>query len=221
MIYYKNKLRGMNAMKIRKIILIAIPLLLLIMFTSCGNSDMTTNINTQKLALTNKNIQKVFSNQYIVENINIYHSNVTATFVTKGNTNRKESPKLIEDIQAKMHENFIVNNLNRITLDNFDYILLGTFRNEKLIIGYVPDIYIKTNDYFHKYSKATKFNLLNPTGDMKIIATDLEDGDLTNKIILKNSDVLTKLGTQTLTYAVTDSDGNTITNNDIKIEITK
>ena len=182
---------------------------------------MPTNINTQKLALTNKNIQKVFSNQYIVENINIHHSNVTATFVTKENTNRKESPKLIEDIQAKMHENFIVDDLNNIKLDNFDYVLLGAIHNKKLIIGYVPNIYIKTNDYFHMYSKATKFNLLNPTGDMKIIATDLEDGDLTNKIKLKNSDVLTKLGTQTLTYTVTDSDGNTITNNDIKIEITK
>lgn len=55
---------------------------------------------------------------------------------------------------------------------------------------------------------------------MKITAKDREDGDLTSKIKLKNNDSLTKIGTQTLTYTVTDSDGNIVTS-DLDIEITK
>ena len=68
---------------------------------------------------------------------------------------------------------------------------------------------------------ATKFNLLNPSEHVKVTAKDVEDGDITNKIKLKNSDVLTKIGEQKLNYEVTDSDGNTITNNDLKLQITK
>ena len=60
-----------------------------------------------------------------------------------------------------------------------------------------------------KYSMSTKFNLFNPIKGATVTATDDEDGDITNKVKLKNSEVLTKLGKQTLIYEVIDSDGNT------------
>lgn len=204
-------------MKSSKTILIGIILSLIMILSACGNNNIIT---TKKIPLTSENVLKVFNNQYNVEHINLETGNVTATFVTKSNTNRKDSVQLIKDIQTKINENFTVTNSNSITLDNYDYKLLGATDNKKIVVGYDPDISIKTQEYNHKYSMSSKFNLLNPTSDVKITAKDREDGDLTSKIKLKNNESLTKIGTQTLTYIVTDSDGNTVTS-DLDIEITK
>ena len=43
----------------------------------------------------------------------------------------------------------------------------------------------------------------------KVLADDQEDGDLTKSIIQEGSVDTSKLGNQTITYKVTDSDGNT------------
>lgn len=216
---YKTKSRGMSKM-LKKTILIASCLLIATMVGGCTNSTSKTN-KAEKLALTKANVQKVFKGQYNVENINLEWGSIDATFVTKNNVDRKETSKLIKNIQAKIKLNFTVKGSNSITVDNYDYKLLGHTDNKNaIVIGYIPYIYIETNYSVHKHSMETKFNLLNPTSDVKITAKDHEDGDLTSKIKLKNTDVLNKIGTQTITYEVTDSDGNTNTK-DLNIEVTK
>lgn len=215
---YKMKSRGMNNMKNNKIVLIVITLLLIVALAACGNNNAKT---IKKIPLTSQNVQKVFNNQYNVEHINLDSNNVTATFVSKNKVSRKDAANLIKDIQAKINENFTITNSNDITLDNNDYTQIGvTDNNNKITIGAEPSIYIKTKEYTHNYSMSSKFNLLKPAGDVTITAKDSEDGNLTSKIKLKNDDVLTKLGSQTLTYTVTDSDGNTTTSN-LDLEITK
>ena len=51
-------------MKNKKFILIASVLLVICMLTGCGNATSQTSTNTQKLALTKENIQKVFKDEY-------------------------------------------------------------------------------------------------------------------------------------------------------------
>jgi len=206
-------------MKINKLILIIAAFLILFSIAWCSRSESSNN-KTEKLTLTKENIQKVFSEQYNVNFIDLEWGNVSATFTTKENVNRKEAIVLIKDIELKIHKNFTVVDPNSIKLKNVDNVLLGQIENKKISVGYSPDIYIGTKEYIHRYSIETKFNLLNPSSDVKITSKDPEDGNLTNKIKLKNNDVLTKIGKQTLNYEVIDSDGN-IKNTYLNIEITK
>ena len=209
----------MRKNKISKLILIIASVLIFLSVAGCVNFESSNN-KAEKLELTNENIQKIFNEQYKVGPIDLEWGNIGATFTTKKNVDRKEATELIEDIELKIQKNFTVVDSNSIKLKNFDNILLGQTDNKRISIGYSPDIYIETKEYVHKYSIATKFNLLNPSSDVKITAKDSEDGNLTNKIKLKNIDVLTKIGKQTLNYEVTDSDGN-IKNTDLDIEIIK
>lgn len=69
--------------------------------------------------------------------------------------------------------------------------------NEKPTIKGINDITIKIGDYI---------NIMEG-----ISATDKEDGDLTNKIIITHNDLdNTKEGNYTITYSVSDSDSNTV-----------
>jgi len=205
--------------KTNKLIGIIAVVSLVFSITGCGSST-ASNTKSEKLAVTKENVQKVFSEQYNLSSIDVDWGNVSATFTTKKDVNRKEATKLIKDIELKAQKNFKVNDQSSIKLNNIDNVLLGHSEKNKIVIGYLPDISIGTQEYVHKYSITTKFNLLNPTSDVKITADDAEDGNLTSKIKLKNPEVLTKIGDQTLTYEVTDSDGNT-DSTDLKIEITK
>ena len=205
--------------KTNKLIGIIAVVSLVFSITGCGSST-ASNTKSEKLAVTKENVQKVFSEQYNLSSIDVDWGNVSATFTTKKDVNRKEATKLIKDIELKAQKNFKVNDPSSIKLNNIDNVLLGHSEKNKIVIGYLPDISIGTQEYVHKYSITTKFNLLNPTSDVKITADDAEDGNLTSKIKLKNPEVLTKIGDQTLTYEVTDSDGNT-DSTDLKIEITK
>lgn len=209
----------------KKIIVLMISSLLVVtMFAGCRSSD------SAKLPLTKENIEKVFSDQYYVgiEGINqgteIDKGSIQATFVTKKDVNRKDSPKLIKEIREKLHANFDIGSNNHIELYSYNKKLLGSTQadNDKVVIGSVP--YININHLLSmelpKYSMSTKFNLLNPVKGAKVTATDNEDGNITSKVKLKNSEILTKLGEQTLIYEVTDSDGNIVTN-ELDIEVTK
>lgn len=209
----------MRKNKINKFILIIASVLIIFSVAWFVNSKSSNN-KDEKLELSNENIQKVFSEQYNVDPIDLEWGNISATFTTKKNVDRKEATKLIKDIELKIQKNFTVVDSNSIKLKNIDNVLLGQTDNKRISIGYSPDIYIETKEYVHKYSIATKFNLLNPSSDVEITAKDSEDGNLTNKIKLKNNGILTKIGKQTLTYEVTDSDGN-IKTTDLDIEITK
>jgi hypothetical protein len=200
--------------------------LLLIMLAGCRSS----NNSNGKLPLTKENVQKVFSEQYYVrvdaidEPTETDKGSVEITFGTKKNVNRKDSPKLIKDIRKELHENFDIGSDNHIELYNYNKKLLGStqYDNDKIEIGEIPYINIEhlISMELPKYSMSTKFNLFNPIKGATVTATDDEDGDITNKVKLKNSEVLTKLGKQTLIYEVIDSDGNTRTS-ELDIEITK
>ena len=207
-------------MKNSKIILIATSLLIIAMFTACGSI-----LPTKKLALTKENIQKVFVNAYGVE---IYlldspNKSISANFYTKTDIPKDKVKDALVQIKSNLHKNFDMSNNNIIEIDTKEHTLIKDNKG-KIQIGDLPQISIQEPTLYipQMYSMSTKFNILTLNrDDMKITATDYEDGDLTNKIKLKNSNVLTKIGKQTLIYEVTDSDGNTITNNDLSIEVTK
>ncbi|MBU3093548.1 hypothetical protein KPL35_15930 [Clostridium sp. CF011] len=209
----------MKKNKTNKLILIIAVVTILFSITGCSSSA-SSNAKTEKLALTKENVQKVFSDEYSLSSINLDWGNVRATFTTKKDVNRKEAIKLIKDIESKAQKNFKVTVPSSIELKNIDNVLIGHTGDGKIFIGYSPDISIEKKYYVYKYSMANKFNLLNPVDDVKVTATDSEDGDVTSKIKLKNPEVLTKIGEQTLNYEVTDSDGNT-DDNAFKVEITK
>ena len=209
----------MKKNKTNKLILIIAVVAILFSITGCSGSA-SSNTKTEKLALTKENVQKVFSDEYSLSSINLDWGNVRATFTTKKDVNRKEATKLIKDIESKAQKNFKVTVPSSIELKNIDNVLIGHTGDGKIFIGYSPDISIEKKYYVYKYFMANKFNLLNPVDDVKVTATDSEDGDVTSKIKLKNPEVLTKIGEQTLNYEVTDSDGNT-DDNAFKVEITK
>lgn len=209
----------MRKIKTSKLIIVIATISLMFGITGCG-SKTVSNTKTVKLTVTKENVQKVFGEQYNLSSIDVDWGNVSATFTTKKNVDRKEAIKLIKDIQLKSKNNFKATNPCDIKLNNIDNTLLGVSEDNKIFMGYGPEVTIEKQYATYKYSMATKFNLLNPSGDVKVTATDSEDGDITSKIKLENSEVLKKIGDQTLTYEVTDSDGNT-GSQDLNIEITK
>ena len=209
----------MRKNKTNKLLIIIAVVSLVFSITGCSSSK-TSNIKTEKFAVTKENVQKVFGEQYNLSSIVVDWGTVSATFTSKKDINKKEVRKLIKDIESKAQKNFKVTQPSSIKFNNIDNVLLGHTENGEIFIGYSPDISIEKKYYVYKYSMANKFNLLNPVDDVKVTATDSEDGDVTSKIKLKNPEVLTKIGEQTLNYEITDSDGN-VDDIDFKLEITK
>jgi len=209
----------MRKNKTNKLLIIIAVVSLVFSITGCSSSK-TSNIKTEKFAVTKENVQKVFGEQYNLSSIDVDWGTVSATFTSKKDINKKEVRKLIKDIESKAQKNFKVTQPSSIKFNNIDNVLLGHTENGEIFIGYSPDISIEKKYYVYKYSMANKFNLLNPVDDVKVTATDSEDGDVTSKIKLKNPEVLTKIGEQTLNYEITDSDGN-VDDIDFKLEITK
>lgn len=211
----------------KRIMLLITSFLLLIMLAGCRSSDNSNG----KLPLTKENVQKVFADQYAVEVEAIYAPTATdkgsiqATFVTRKNVIRKDSPKLIAEIRKELHENFDLNSRNIIQLNNYNNKLLGRADsdNDKVVIGESPVINFANNPmlaYPKRSINDKNFDLLKPAGDVKVTATDDEDGDITNKVKLKSDIDINKVGSQTLVYEVTDSDGNT-KDYELNIEITE
>lgn len=118
------KLRGMNKVKNKKIILITGFLLIVGILTGCGNTNTQVSTKTQKLEFTLANVKEVFKDQYDVENLNVDENGTNETFVAKTNVNKEDAPELLKDIQAKIKENFILKVTNSITLLNNDYKIL-------------------------------------------------------------------------------------------------
>ncbi|HEY5588577.1 MAG TPA: hypothetical protein VIK86_06445 [Candidatus Paceibacterota bacterium] len=209
-------------MKNRKTIVIAI-LLLIVMFAGCSKSTVSTNGKSEKLVLTKENIQKVFSEEYdvTIKALDSKNESVDASFTTKEDITKDKAKEKLKEIEDTLQKKFgVINKKN---------CFIVIYSNEKTVVsdyygkiqmGEVPTIDIKNSYYNYSYSIANKFNLLNPFEDTQLTAKDKEDGDITSKIKLKNPEILTKIGQQTLIYEVTDSDDNIVTNN-IKIEITK
>ena len=202
-------------MRNSKIMFIGISLLLIIMLTACGN--------TKKLTLTSENIQKVFNNTF---NVGIYsisdqNESISAIFNAKQNIPKSKAKEELTQVEGTLHKNFTISNSNSIDIEVKGHTLIQDDYGN-IQIGQIPEINISVPIiYLNDYSMSTKFNLLSPVENSKITATDPEDGDLTSKIKLKNSYVLTEIGTHTLIYEVTDSAGNTITNNELTITVKK
>ena len=202
-------------MRNSKTMFIGISLLLIIMLTACGN--------TKKLTLTSENIQKVFNNTF---NVGIYsisdqNESISAIFNAKQNIPKSKAKEELTQVEGTLHKNFTISNSNSIDIEVKGRTLIQDDYG-KIQIGQIPEINISVPIiYLNDYSMSTKFNLLSPVENSKITATDPEDGDLTSKIKLKNSNVLTEIGTHTLIYEVTDSNGNTVTNNELTITVKK
>jgi len=210
-------------MRKRKILLLTVITLLISMLAGCGNSVTTTNTTkVKKIALTEENIQKVFVDKYEVgvNTILDEHKSIDAIFKPKENIKKKEARSALKEIENTLHKNFDIANDNSIEISyNGNTIIKSD--GVKIQIGGAPNIEVGQTYGFHYYSMATKFNLINPADGVQVSAKDDEDGDITSKMKLKNPEVLTKTGKQNLIYEVTDSDGNTVTCDDLKVEITK
>lgn len=211
----------MRKNKSNKLLLIIAVVPLVFSITGCSSSA-SSNTKTEKLALTKENVQKVFANQYDVgiNTILAKHKSISGVFISKKDIPKNKSNEALKEIENTLHKNFDINNDNLIEISRNGHTIIKD-DSGKIQIGEAPLIEIQEPLDSHKYSMATKFNLLNPSENVQVTAKDDEDGDITSKIKLKNSDVLTKIGEQKLIYEVTDSDGNRETNNDLKLEITK
>jgi len=211
----------MRKNKTNKLIVIAV-VSLAFSITGC-NSSKTSNIKTEKLQLTKENVQKVFSNQYNVRisEINNGRKSINASFVTKANIPKNKSKETLKDIEDNLNSKFDVNNKHNISINIYvnDNILIEDTYG-KIQIGEAPKIYVSTvYMYDTDYSMSKKFNLLNPFDTIKVTANDKEDGDITNKIKLKNPEVLTKIGQHKLIYVVVDSDGNITMDDELNINV--
>jgi hypothetical protein len=211
----------MRKNKTNKILLIIAAGSLVFSITGCSSST-SSNIKIEKLALTKENVQKVFINQYEVGIKAIFEENksISGVFISKKDIPKNKAKATLKEIESTLHKNFDVSNDNLIEISRNGHTIIKN-NSGKIQIGEAPLIEILEPLDFHKYSSASKFNLLNPAKNVQVTAKDYEDGDITSKIKLQNSDVLTKTGEQKLIYEVTDSDGNIKTNNGLKIEITK
>ena len=211
----------MRKNKINELLLVISIVSLVFSVTGCSSSA-ASNTKTEKLALTKENVQKVFATQYDVgiNSILVEHKSFSGVFISKKDIPKDKARETLKEIENTLHKNFDISNDNLIDISRNGHTIIKN-DSGKIQIGEAPLIEIQEPLDFHKYSMATKFNLLNPTKNVQVTAKDVEDGDITSKIKLKNSEVLTKIGEQKLIYEVTDSDGNTETNNAFKIEITK
>lgn len=211
----------MKKNKINKLLLVIAAVSVAFSITGCSSSA-SSNTKTEKLALTKENVQKVFATQYDVgiNSILVEDKSLSGVFISKKDIPKDKAKETLKEIENTLHKNFDISNDNLIDISRNGHTII---KNDfgKIKIGEAPLIEIQEPLDFHKYSMVTKFKLLNPSKNVQVTAKDVEDGDITSKIKLKNSEVLTKIGEQKLIYEVTDSDGNTETNNAFKIEITK
>ena len=213
-------------MKKNKLILTMTAVSILILFSITGcSSSASRNAKTEKLPLTKENVQKVFSEQYNVRisEINNERKSINASFDTKANIPKNKSKETLKDIEDTLNTKFDVNNKHNISINinvNDNILIDDTYG--KIQIGEAPKIYVSTGYmYDTTYSISKKFNLLNPFDTIKLTANDREDGDITNKIKLKNEEVLTKIGQHKLIYVVVDSDGNITMDDELSINVKK
>jgi len=213
-------------MKKNKLILTMTAVSILILFSITGcSSSASRNAKTEKLPLTKENVQKVFSEQYNVRisEINNERKSINASFVTKANIPKNKSKETLKDIEDTLNTKFDVNNKHNISINinvNDNILIDDTYG--KIQIGEAPKIYVSTGYmYDTTYFISKKFNLLNPFDTIKLTANDREDGDITNKIKLKNAEVLTKIGQHKLIYVVVDSDGNITMDDELSINVKK
>jgi len=213
-------------MKKNKLILTMTAVSILILFSITGcSSSASRNAKTEKLPLTKENVQKVFSEQYNVRisEINNERKSINASFDTKANIPKNKSKETLKDIEDTLNTKFDVNNKHNISINinvNDNILIDDTYG--KIQIGEAPKIYVSTGYmYDTTYFISKKFNLLNPFDTIKLTANDREDGDITNKIKLKNAEVLTKIGQHKLIYVVVDSDGNITMDDELSINVKK
>lgn len=209
------------------LILLVIGVVTLI-FTGCGSSA-SSNTKIKKLELTEENVKKLFSDKYELIDVSIYGKNkISVYFIPKKDIPKDKGTEKLEEIENTLHKNFNIGNENTIQIINDNkngrhrINVIKKFLG-KIQIGTVPFFGFNGTQHTEimKYSMSTKFNLLNPYKNITLIATDEEDGDLTSKIKLKNPEILNKIGVNSLIYEVTDSDNNTVTDNCLKIEVTR
>lgn len=203
----------------KKVILLIAVVSLLFTITGCSNSK------PKQLAFTEKNVQKVFSNQYNVRiaDLNSERKSINANFDTKTNIPKNKAKETLKSIEDTLNKKFGVNNKHNISINiyvNNNILIEDTYG--KIQIGENPKIHVSTSYmYDTTYSMSKKFDLLNPFDTIKVTASDKEDGDITNKIKLKNSEVITKIGQHKLIYEVVDSDGNITVDDELNINVEK
>jgi hypothetical protein len=200
-----------------------------LIFTGCGSSA-SSNTKIKKLELTEENVKKVFSDKYELLVVSIYGKNkgISGGFIPKEDIPKNKGKEKLEEIENTLQKNFNIGNENNIEILNDNkngshrITVIKKFHG-KIQIGTIPFFGFNGTPHTEilKYSMSTKFNLLNPYKDITLIATDEEDGNITSKIKLKNPEVLSKIGVNSLIYEVMDSDNNTVTDNSLKIEVTK
>lgn len=215
-------------MKKNKLILTMAIVSILILFSITGcNSSVSSNTKTEKLPLTKENVQKVFSNKYEVGISEIDNGNksLDVLFKAKISIPKNKARGTLKEIEGTLNKTFNVNNKENMVIEvTVNNNILINDNYGKIQIGEVPVINIQMPTDFsdNTYSMSKKFNLLNPIENVKVSAKDKEDGDITSKIKLKNPEVLTKPSDFVkLIYEVTDSDGNTVTNDEVIISVMK
>lgn len=213
----------MKKNKTNKLILL-ISILLLIGVTGCSSSTSTNTKKIEKLAFTKENIQKVLNNKYNIYGMNEYKGRILLNIQSENTTFTKEQAKKeLKRIEKILNENISIKGIDDIRIKNKNNLLAISYLQGKIQIGEEPII---GNAYgrvpiYSEYVIGTKFDYLNPAEGIKIIVTDKEDGDITNKVKLENPEVLKTEGVQTLIYEVSDSDGNTVTDSDITVNVTR
>lgn len=208
-----------------KLIMAAVSISILFSITGCSSSaSSNTETKTEKLELTEENVQKVFDDEYNVriKAVDNEQKSINVSFDTKSNIPKDKSKEMLKKIEDTLNKKFDVNNKHNSIINiyvNHDILIKNHYG--KIQIGEKPIINNSNYMYVTDYSMSTKFNLLNPFENVEITATDKEDGDLTSKIKLKNPEILTKIGVYQLNYEVTDSDGNIVNNDELKINVKK
>ncbi|HEY8893136.1 MAG TPA: hypothetical protein VIM70_23190 [Clostridium sp.] len=210
--------------KTNKLIVIIAVVSLVFSITGCSSS-VFSNTKIEKLTFTEKNVEKVFSNQYNVRisDLNSERKSINVSFDTKTNIPKSKGKETLKSIEDTLNKKFDVNNKHNISINIYanDNILIED-NYGKIQIGEAPKIYVSTvYMYDTTYSMSKKFDLLNPFDAIKVTADDKEDGDITNKIKLKNTEAITKRGQHKLIYEIIDSDGNVTTDDELSINVKK
>lgn len=205
-----------------KLIMAAVSISILFSITGCSSSaSNNTETKSEKLALSKANVQKVFADKYEVGSYSSSSNSIQIDFNTITNIPKNKARETLKKVEDTLHKNFNIGDENVINIFNDQNILIRNVGGE-IQIEEKPIINIESPIvYDSTYSMSTKFNLLNPFENVEITATDKEDGDLTSKIKLKNPEILTKIGVYQLNYEVTDSDGNIVNNDELKINVKK
>ncbi|MDS0528575.1 hypothetical protein NNC19_23155, partial [Clostridium sp. SHJSY1] len=204
----------------KKLILMSALIIALSSFTGCGSSTSTTEKKIEeKLPLTKENLKSVFLDyEYnVVAEIDEEDKSIDAEFIKNNDVERGKEKEELDKIEMILHERFDIreddtNNTIRCVYDGRTIVKRHW---SKIQIGEIPYILVKKVDGVVpciKYKLNSEFNMLSPYGGLVISASDKEDGDISDKIKVKNLEILKELGkNKKLIYEVTDSDGNTRT----------